>query len=81
MPLESARRGARGLGPARKWHPRAASPAVQQLENVASGAHQEYCVLTDLIDHLEEDKEYEQYCRPFCASRHRYGVPARVTRD
>jgi hypothetical protein len=31
--------------------------------------------LTDLIDHLEEDKEFEQHLPAVRAYRNRYGIP------
>jgi len=49
--------------------------AVQQLQNEFQVPIRSIVTLTDLIDHLEEDKEYEQYLPAVRAYRNRYGVP------
>ncbi|HEY9183499.1 MAG TPA: phosphoribosyltransferase family protein, partial [Gammaproteobacteria bacterium] len=49
--------------------------AVQKLEQELQVPIRSIVTLTDLIDHLEEDKEYEQYLPAVRAYRNRYGVP------
>jgi orotate phosphoribosyltransferase len=48
---------------------------VRQLEAELEVPIRSIVSLTDLIDHLEEDKEYEQYLPAVRAYRNRYGVP------
>ena len=55
--------------------PKAKISAVKQLENELRVPIRSIVSLTDLIDHLEEDKEYEQYLPAVRAYRNRYGVP------
>ena len=55
--------------------PKAKISAVKQLENELQVPIRSIVSLTDLIDHLEEDKEYEQYLPAVRAYRNRYGVP------
>jgi len=55
--------------------PKARISAVQQLEGELQVPIRSIVTLTDLIDHLEEDKEYEQYLPAVRAYRNRYGVP------
>ena len=55
--------------------PKAKISAVKQLENELKVPIRSIVSLTDLIDHLEEDKEYEQYLPAVRAYRNRYGVP------
>ena len=55
--------------------PKAKISAVQQLEQELQVPIKSIVTLTDLIDHLEEDKEYEQYLPAVRAYRNRYGVP------
>jgi orotate phosphoribosyltransferase len=55
--------------------PKAKISAVRQLEDDLKVPIRSIVSLTDLIDHLEEDKEYEQYLPAVRAYRNRYGVP------
>jgi orotate phosphoribosyltransferase len=55
--------------------PKAKVSAVKQLEDELKVPIRSIVALTDLIDHLEEDKEYEQYLPAVRAYRNRYGVP------
>src|SRR5262245_26877491 len=55
--------------------PKGKVSAVKQLENELEVPIRSIVSLTDLIDHLEEDKEYEQYLPAVRAYRNRYGVP------
>ena len=55
--------------------PKAKVSAVRQLEDELKVPIRSIVSLTDLIDHLEEDKEYEQYLPAVRAYRNRYGVP------
>jgi orotate phosphoribosyltransferase len=55
--------------------PKAKISAVKQLEHEIKVPIRSIVSLTDLIDHLEEDKEYEQYLPAVRAYRNRYGVP------
>ncbi|HUQ50955.1 MAG TPA: orotate phosphoribosyltransferase, partial [Gammaproteobacteria bacterium] len=55
--------------------PKARISAVQQLEGELQVPIRSIVTLTDLIDHLEEDKEYEQHLPAVRAYRNRYGVP------
>ena len=55
--------------------PKARVSAVQQLQDELQVPIRSIVTLTDLIDHLEEDKEYEQYLPAVRAYRNRYGVP------
>jgi len=55
--------------------PKAKISAVQQLENELKVPIRSIVTLTDLIDHLEGDKEYEQFLPAVRAYRNRYGVP------
>jgi len=55
--------------------PKAKISAVKQLENELQVPIRSIVSLTDLIDHLEEDKEFEQYLPAVRAYRNRYGVP------
>jgi orotate phosphoribosyltransferase len=55
--------------------PKAKISAVKQLEQELQVPIRSIVSLTDLIDHLEEDKEYEQYLPAVRAYRNRYGVP------
>jgi orotate phosphoribosyltransferase len=54
--------------------PKARISAVQQLQEELQVPIRSIVTLTDLIDHLEEDKEYEQYLPAVRAYRNRYGV-------
>jgi orotate phosphoribosyltransferase len=54
--------------------PKARVSAVQQLESDLGVPIRSIITLTDLIDHLEEDKEYEQHLPAVRAYRNRYGV-------
>jgi orotate phosphoribosyltransferase len=54
--------------------PKARISAVQQLQDELQVPIRSIVTLTDLIDHLEEDKEYEQYLPAVRAYRNRYGV-------
>jgi orotate phosphoribosyltransferase len=54
--------------------PEARISAVQQLQEELQVPIRSIVTLTDLIDHLEEDKEYEQYLPAVRAYRNRYGV-------
>ena len=49
--------------------------AVRKLEQELQVPIRSIVTLTDLIDHLEEDKEYEQHLPAVRAYRNRYGVP------
>ena len=49
--------------------------AVQQLQNELDVPIRSIVTLTDLIDHLEEDKEYAAHLPAVRAYRNRYGVP------
>ena len=53
----------------------ARSPPCRQLEDELQVPIRSIVTLTDLIDHLEEDKEFEQYLPAVRAYRNRYGVP------
>jgi orotate phosphoribosyltransferase len=55
--------------------PKARVSAVRQLEAELQVPIRSIVTLTDLIDHLEEDKEFEQYLPAVRAYRNRYGVP------
>jgi len=55
--------------------PKARVSAVRQLEEELRVPIRSIVTLTDLIDHLEEDKEYEQHLPAVRAYRNRYGVP------
>jgi orotate phosphoribosyltransferase len=55
--------------------PKARVSAVQQLKDELGVPIRSIVTLTDLIDHLEEDKEFEQYLPAVRAYRNRYGVP------
>ena len=55
--------------------PKARVSAVQQLQDELGVPIRSIVTLTDLIDHLEEDKEFEQYLPAVRAYRNRYGVP------
>ena len=55
--------------------PKAKISAVQQLESELKVPIRSIVTLTDLIDHLEGDKEYEQFLPAVRAYRNRYGVP------
>jgi orotate phosphoribosyltransferase len=55
--------------------PKARVSAVQQLQDELQVPIRSIVTLTDLIDHLEEDKEFEQYLPAVRAYRNRYGVP------
>ena len=55
--------------------PKARVSAVQQLQQELQVPIRSIVSLTDLIDHLEEGKEYEQYLPAVRAYRNRYGVP------
>ena len=48
---------------------------MQQLESELQVPIRSIVTLTDLIDHLEEDKEFEQHLSAVRAYRNRYGVP------
>ena len=54
--------------------PKSRVSAVQQLQDELGVPIRSIITLTDLIDHLEEDKEYEQHLRAVRAYRNRYGV-------
>ena len=55
--------------------PKARISAVQQLQNELEVPIRSIVTLTDLIDHLEEDKDYAEYLPAVRAYRNRYGVP------
>ncbi len=55
--------------------PKARVSAVQQLQDELRVPIRSIVTLTDLIDHLEEDKEYEQHLPAVRAYRNRYGLP------
>jgi orotate phosphoribosyltransferase len=55
--------------------PKARISAVEQLQEELRVPIRSIVTLTDLIDHLEVDKEYEQYLPAVRAYRNRYGVP------
>jgi orotate phosphoribosyltransferase len=55
--------------------PKARVSAVQQLQDELRVPIRSIVTLTDLIDHLEEDKEFEQHLPAVRAYRNRYGVP------
>jgi len=55
--------------------PKARISTVEQLQSELNVPIRSIVTLTDLIDHLEEDKEYEQYLPAVRAYRNRYGVP------
>lgn len=55
--------------------PKSKISAVQQLQDDLGVPIRSIITLTDLIDHLEEDKDYEQYLPAVRAYRNRYGVP------
>src|SRR5687767_10654999 len=54
--------------------PKARISAVQQLQDELQVPIRSIVTLTDLIDHLEEDKEYEQYLPAVRAYRSRNGM-------
>jgi orotate phosphoribosyltransferase len=54
--------------------PKSRVSAVQQLQEELAVPIRSIITLTDLIDHLEEDKEYEQHLPAVRAYRNRYGV-------
>lgn len=54
--------------------PKSRVSAVQQLQDDLGVPIRSIITLTDLIDHLEEDKEYEQHLPAVRAYRNRYGV-------
>jgi orotate phosphoribosyltransferase len=54
--------------------PKARISAVQQLQAELQVPIRSIVTLTDLIDYLEEDKEYEQHLPAVRAYRNRYGV-------
>jgi orotate phosphoribosyltransferase len=55
--------------------PKARISAVRQLEEELDVPIRSIVTLTDLIDHLEEDKDHERYLPAVRAYRNRYGVP------
>jgi len=55
--------------------PKARVSAVRQLQDELQVPIRSIVTLTDLIDHLEEDKEFEQHLPAVRAYRNRYGVP------
>jgi len=55
--------------------PKSRISAVQQLQTDLGVPIRSIVTLTDLIDHLEEDKEYAQYLPAVRAYRNRYGIP------
>jgi orotate phosphoribosyltransferase len=55
--------------------PKAKISAVQQLQNELGVPIRSIVTLTDLIDHLEEDKDFAEHLPAVRAYRNRYGVP------
>jgi len=55
--------------------PKARVSAVRQLQDELQVPIRSIVTLTDLIDHLEEDKEFEQHLPAVRAYRNRYGIP------
>ena len=55
--------------------PKARISAVQQLETELGVPIRSIVTLTDLIDHLEEDKEFAEHLPAVRAYRNRYGTP------
>jgi orotate phosphoribosyltransferase len=55
--------------------PKSRISAVRQLEKELGVPIRSIVTLTDLIDHLEEDKEYAEYLPAVRAYRNRYGIP------
>ena len=55
--------------------PKAKISAVRQFEDELQIPIRSIVTLTDLIDHLEEDEEFEQHLPAVRAYRNRYGVP------
>jgi len=53
---------------------RARIPAVQQMEAEIGIPIRSIVTLTDLIDHMEEDSQYEEFLPAVRAYRNRYGV-------
>jgi orotate phosphoribosyltransferase len=58
--------------------PKARISAVQQLEAELNVPIRSIVSLTDLVDHLEEDKEYAEFLPAVRAYRNRYGAPVEV---
>jgi orotate phosphoribosyltransferase len=58
--------------------PKARISAVQQLESELNVPIRSIVSLTDLVDHLEEDKEYAEFLPAVRAYRNRYGAPVEV---
>ena len=48
---------------------------MQQLQNELGVPIRSIVTLTDLIDHLEEDKDYAEHLPAVRAYRNRYGIP------
>jgi orotate phosphoribosyltransferase len=55
--------------------PKSRISAVQQLQTELGVPIRSIVTLTDLIDHLEEDKEYADHLPAVRAYRNRYGIP------
>jgi len=55
--------------------PKARISAVQQLETELGVPIRSIVTLTDLIDHLEEDKDFAEHLPTVQAYRNRYGIP------
>jgi orotate phosphoribosyltransferase len=55
--------------------PKSKISAVQQLQNELGVPIRSIVTLTDLIDHLEEDKDYAEHLPAVRAYRNRYGIP------
>ena len=55
--------------------PKSKISAVQHLQNELGVPIRSIVTLTDLIDHLEEDKDYAEHLPAVRAYRNRYGVP------
>ena len=58
--------------------PKARTSAVQQLEAELGVPIRSIVSLTDLVDHLEEDKEFAEHLAAVRAYRNRYGTPLEV---
>jgi orotate phosphoribosyltransferase len=58
--------------------PKARTSAVQQLEAELGVPIRSIVSLTDLVDHLEEDKEFAEHLSAVRAYRNRYGTPIEI---
>jgi orotate phosphoribosyltransferase len=58
--------------------PKARTSAVQQLEAELGVPIRSIVSLTDLVDHLEEDKEFAEHLSAVRAYRNRYGTPVEI---